>query len=269
MRVQGGFFRGLGVFLAAMLGVVAAPRASDQSRVEDAQTPAIRPMTDAEQQSTGCIVSAAATMGATLAVGPSEIVMLVVGGLIVPSSSSVLYLTLMGTMASLSCAAGATITPLVTRLWRESQQDPEAVTDQTASAKGVEKPAEEAQKNDDQGLSDSLKQGIGCVAAGTGSAAYATLVGANETLMITAGGLLVPSSTSTLWLGLMSTLVAGTCSLGAAATPAVLWAYEQKDNIGANLAYQASLLADGITRAAAVLENSPPPSGALSGTGTE
>ena len=63
--------------------------------------------------------------------------------------------------------------------------------------------------------------------------------GAVESLMIAAGGLLSPASTPTLWLGLASTVVAATCSLGAVATPAVLWAAEQKDNIVANLAWQA------------------------------
>lgn len=263
MRTQGGWKR-LGVFLAAVLGVVmtvqAAPRVSDENRVEDAQAPAIRPMSDGEQQSAGCIVSAAAAMGATYVAGPSELVMLVVGGVIVPSSSSVLFLSLMGTMASLACAAGATITPLVTRVWRESHQEQGA-----ADAAGAPPPKDEgaqASSGDQEGPSDTLKQGIGCVVAGTGAATYATLAGATETLMVSAGGLLVPSAASTLWLGLMSTLLAGTCSLGAAATPAVLWAFEQKDNIGASLAYQASRFVDSV-RTAAVVEAAPPAGNAV------
>ena len=56
--------------------------------------------------------------------------------------------------------------------------------------------------------------------------------------MIAAGGLLVPSMSSTLWLGLTSTVVAATCALGATATPVVLWAVEQKDNIAANVGWQ-------------------------------
>ena len=89
------------------------------------------------------------------------------------------------------------------------------------------------------GLSDATKQGIGCLVTSGATLTYATFwAGAVESLMIAAGGLLSPASTPTLWLGLTSTVVAATCSLGAAATPAVLWATEQKDNIVANLAWQ-------------------------------
>ncbi|MEI6986001.1 MAG: hypothetical protein WCK65_07730 [Rhodospirillaceae bacterium] len=77
--------------------------------------PAIRLMTDGEKQATGCILSATAAMAATYAIGPSEMIMLVVGGLVVPSSSQILFIGLMGTMASMACGAGALITPAV--LW--------------------------------------------------------------------------------------------------------------------------------------------------------
>jgi hypothetical protein len=83
-------------------------------------------------------------------------------------------------------------------------------------------------------------QGIGCVATAGAALTYTAFVaGAAETLMVAAGGLTVASSSPTLWLGLTSTMTAATCALGAAATPAVLWAVEQKDNIAANFAYQA------------------------------
>jgi hypothetical protein len=60
-------------------------------------------------------------MGAVYAVGPSEVIMLVVGGLIVPSSSSVLFVSLLSTMASMACGAGALATPAV--LWAVRQTD--------------------------------------------------------------------------------------------------------------------------------------------------
>lgn len=89
------------------------------------------------------------------------------------------------------------------------------------------------------GLSDATKQGIGCLATSGATVVYTTFwAGATESLMIAAGGLLVPSMTPTLWLGLASTVVAATCALGATATPAVLWTIEQKDNIAANLVWQ-------------------------------
>ncbi len=107
-----------------------------------------------------------------------------------------------------------------------------------APAAGGDQPA--AAAADAGGLSDATKQGIGCLATSGATMAYATFwAGATESLMIAAGGLLSPASTPTLWLGLASTVVAATCSLGAVATPVVLWATEQKDNIVANLAWQA------------------------------
>ena len=107
-----------------------------------------------------------------------------------------------------------------------------------AQASG-DQPAAAAPAAADAGLSDATKQGIGCLVTSGATMAYTTFwAGAVESLMIAAGGLLSPASTPTLWLGLASTVVAATCSLGAAATPAVLWATEQKDNIVANLAWQ-------------------------------
>ena len=107
----------------------------------------------------------------------------------------------------------------------------------TVVAQATQPGGDQPAAGDQGGLSDNTKQGIGCLVAGGAALSYATFVaGATETLMIAAGGLLSPSSTPTLWLGLASTLTAATCALGAAATPAVLWAAEQKDAIAAHLA---------------------------------
>ena len=109
------------------------------------------------------------------------------------------------------------------------QQAPAAGGDQNAAAGG----------GDSGGLSDATKQGIGCLATSGVMMSYTAFwAGASETLMIVAGGLLAPSMSSTLWLGLTSTMAAATCALGAGATPVVLWAVEQKDNIAANFAWR-------------------------------
>jgi membrane protein DedA with SNARE-associated domain len=224
---------------------------SSQEQISDIQMATLRPMNDTEQQSIGCIASAAVTMAATYAVGPSEIIMLVVGGVIVPSSSSVLFASLMATMASLGCVGGATITPLVTRAWTEFK-----ARDQTASTSAADTrvpPFGEVQASigdQEQEIEPDyvFEQGMGCIVAGGTSAIAATAIGASETLMITAGGLLAPSTSPTLWLGIFSTLVAGTCSLGAVATPGLMWAYEQKKNIGASLS-QAAGFSRGTTAA--------------------
>ena len=90
-----------------------------------------------------------------------------------------------------------------------------------------------------EGLSDNTKQGIGCLAAGAGSLVFADYwAGAAESIMVIAGGVLVPSVTPTLWLALTSTMVAATCTLAATATPFVLWVADQRNNILANVAWQ-------------------------------
>ena len=81
--------------------------------------PAIRPMTDAEKAAAGCVLSAVGTMGIVYAIGPSEFVMNVVGGLIVPSSSPVLFVGLLSTIAGMACGAGAAFTPAVLWGWRQ------------------------------------------------------------------------------------------------------------------------------------------------------
>ena len=89
-------------------------------------------------------------------------------------------------------------------------------------------------------LPDVTKQGIGCLGTAATALTYAAFAaGAGETLMVAAGGLTVASTSPTLFLGLTSTLVAGTCALGAAAEPPVEWAFEQSGNIIANVTYQA------------------------------
>ena len=121
--------------------------------------------------------------------------------------------------------------------------------DQTAPAGAAPAAAADA-----GGLSDATKQGVGCLVTSGASLAYATFAaGATESLMLVAGGLLAPSASPTLWLGLTSTLVAATCAMGAAATPAVLWAVEQRDNIGANLTAQAQSLGNDILQASNAL----------------
>ncbi len=112
-----------------------------------------------------------------------------------------------------------------------------AVVSQETPALGLPPAAPSA--NVPAGLSDATKQGIGCLATAGGTVAYATFwAGATETLMVASGGMLLPSMGPTLWLGLVSTVIAATCALGATATPFVLWTVEQKDNIAANIEWQ-------------------------------
>jgi hypothetical protein len=76
-----------------------------------------RPMTDEEKGSAMCVLGATAGMTASYAVGPSEVIMLVVGGVVVPSSSSILFWGLFGTIAAAGCTIGELATPATSWLY--------------------------------------------------------------------------------------------------------------------------------------------------------
>jgi hypothetical protein len=76
-----------------------------------------RPMTDAETGSAMCVLGATAGMTASYMVGPSEVIMLVVGGVVVPSSSSILFWGLFGTIAAAGCTIGELATPAASWLY--------------------------------------------------------------------------------------------------------------------------------------------------------
>ena len=63
---------------------------------------------------------AAAVVGITTALGPSEVMMLTTGAVIVPSSSSLLFLALTGILAAGTCGAGAVVAPTVVWAYNQS-----------------------------------------------------------------------------------------------------------------------------------------------------
>lgn len=76
-----------------------------------------RPMTEEEQNSAMCVAGATTGMVASYIAGPSEVIMLVVGGLVVPSSSSILFWGLFGTIAAAGCTIGSLVTPATSWLY--------------------------------------------------------------------------------------------------------------------------------------------------------
>jgi dolichol kinase len=76
-----------------------------------------RPMTDEEKSSAMCVLGATTGMAASYIVGPSEVIMLVVGGVVVPSSSSILFWGLFGTIAAAGCTIGELTTPATSWLY--------------------------------------------------------------------------------------------------------------------------------------------------------
>jgi hypothetical protein len=77
------------------------------------------------------------------------------------------------------------------------------------------------------GLSEATKGGIGCLVASTATMAASLWAGGTEVIMIAGGGSLAASSLTTIYMGLTVTAVAWSCSVGFAATPAILWFTEQ------------------------------------------
>jgi hypothetical protein len=74
-------------------------------------------MTEEEKTSAICVAGATAGMTASYIAGPSEVIMLVVGGVVVPSSSSILFWGLFGTIAAAGCAIGELATPATSWLY--------------------------------------------------------------------------------------------------------------------------------------------------------
>jgi hypothetical protein len=69
----------------------------------------------------GCVGTAAVALAGTYLAGPSEATMLLGGGLLVPSNTLLLTLSLMGQIGAASCAIGVTAAPTV--LWAYGESD--------------------------------------------------------------------------------------------------------------------------------------------------
>jgi hypothetical protein len=78
----------------------------------------LRPMSDAEFTSAMCVLGATVGMAMTYMAGPNEVIMLVVGGVVVPSSPTILFWSLFGTMAAAGCTIGASSTAAISRLYQ-------------------------------------------------------------------------------------------------------------------------------------------------------
>jgi len=73
----------------------------------------VRPMTEAEAASAGCVVMGTAAMGITYAAGASEAVMLIAGGILVPGPVAArLLIALTATLGAASCSMGAVLAPV-------------------------------------------------------------------------------------------------------------------------------------------------------------
>ena len=71
-------------------------------------------LSDNEVASFGCLAGGGGMFAAGYALGPSEAIMLWGGGLLVPSGSTVLAISLLGALGAAGCSIGATLAPTVT-----------------------------------------------------------------------------------------------------------------------------------------------------------
>lgn len=172
-------------------------------------------MPDAAMRGAGCLALAAPIMATAYAVGPTEIMLLVTGAVIVPSSSAQLLITLGGILGGAACGIGATITPNV--MWAK---DAMVESFQTASAPyksaaGELKPV--AMVEEPEFVDESMIQGAGCLAGILGLSAITFLSAPVEIVGLAAGGVTVPSTSASLFLGIAGTVMPAGCTIGAAA----------------------------------------------------
>jgi hypothetical protein len=189
--------------------------------------------------------------------------MLVTGAVIVPTTSTQLFIALGGILGAGACGVGASLVPSV--LWA------------TENAKGISKGITEGIKT---GLKPKLRQpvarevsvaggaefepvirpmnddeiqGAGCLFGVLGLGAIALATAPTEAVMLAAGGVGVPSNTPLLMMGMLGTLLPAGCTFGEVASLPLLSAYQSFDTaaIGQKLS---SMIGWGRASAASIVQ---------------
>ncbi len=228
------------------------PKASDT----EASTSAV-PMSDAAVRGIGCLALAGPIMTAAYQYGPTEIMMLVTGAVIVPSSSAQLFISLGGILGAAICEVGSSLTP--TAIWAAKRLSWSSAENSNTASKvqpnglmkvGTKESADplSADTSTDNTKADSTNkldtaesepaksvvlttdtyseppemteeviEGIGCLAGVLGLSAITLASSPIEIVGLSAGGVAVSSNTPILLLAIAGTVVPGGCSLGSAA----------------------------------------------------
>ncbi|CAK0753041.1 membrane hypothetical protein [uncultured Gammaproteobacteria bacterium] len=93
---------------------LSAPTVQVAEAAQPAVSGGVRPMTEAEAASAGCLVLGTASVGAAYAVGASQSIMLIGGGIMVPGlAATPLLIALTATLGAASCSMGAVLAPVV------------------------------------------------------------------------------------------------------------------------------------------------------------
>ncbi len=216
-------------------GVVSADTAPADSNDAAQGSSIFTPMPDNAAQGVGCLVASSGSLGAAYLLGPTEIMMLVTGAVIVPSSSSLLFLALGGILGAGSCGVGAAATPAV--LWAANNADGiEAKLTPTLSS--VNKRAVKQDPPAVVPMNEGEMQGAGCLLGVLGLGAITLAAAPTEMVMLAAGGVTAPSKTSILMLGVIGTILPAGCTMGSAAALPLVALYQNFDTnaIGQKLA---------------------------------
>lgn len=195
------------------------------------------PMSDSAAQGMGCLVATTSSLAIAYAIGPTELMMLVTGAVIVPSKSSLLFVALGGILGAGACSIGATLTPGVIWASENSPAISEKITDGIKTSlqpkigrsilrkTGVipTEPSVVQQMNEDE-----IKS-AGCFLGALGLGSLALVTAPTESVMLAAGGVGLPSSTSLLMMGMLGTLLPAGCSIGAALSLPLVALYQNFD----------------------------------------
>ena len=87
---------------------------------------------ESERGSLGCLVGGVAGTAGALLVGGENIINLIAGGLVVPSSPAALYASLFGVVFASFCAVGQAMTPAVVYAYRRYFEDGESALPMSA-----------------------------------------------------------------------------------------------------------------------------------------
>ncbi|KOR31154.1 hypothetical protein TI04_02325 [Achromatium sp. WMS2] len=203
--------------------------AAENPAVPDNAPKSAVPMSDAAAEGIGCLALGTPTVAAAYALGPTEIMMLITGAVIVPSSSPQLFIPVLGILGGAACGVGASLTPSV--LWMAEQMS--AASGPEVLSYNQQKDLKVVAVSDDAGdnsgangeLSEDVIQGHGCLVGALALSAITLATSPIEIVGLAAGGVAVPSNTSILLMGMAGTIVAGGCSIGSYAALPLAAAY--------------------------------------------
>lgn len=138
------------IAIFTLIGAGPAAAASNRSRMLAGATAAMTDqrtgpnpggpwgMSEAEWQGAGCLASGVAATAAAYATNANEVVMVVAGGIIAPSTPLLLGIVMLSTVFTSGCAVGAIAAPF--GYWLVRQAPPSVVADAPPAAPPAETP---------------------------------------------------------------------------------------------------------------------------------